>query len=582
MCDDAFVFKHNIDLNSENSLNVSFTSNNSYYNKLNDDKKRDIIFLIKSGYNKRTIIKLYIFAQPNNVNEAIQFLTKENGKYQHIFFASVNHHDTCEVCGERSNVHINQINPLINSGSTISNLSPRPHIINVRENLKEKHKCKICEDEKTNQGLITDCLHCNNYFCYECLYLYIRESIKNGKYDLCCPECKTIYGKAKIEQIFAINNNSRNMNEIINLKKLLEKNIAKKIVLSNPKFIFCPIKDCEGYAPKIKIMNQNYNRCSKGHRFCSKCGELWHRNGKCPEEENVDKLFEEYSRKLNLKKCPCCQIITLKKGGCNHITCTYCKKNWCWLCLKIFNSPDEHYGDENSKCFNMMMGNLIDSDICAKCQNGSNSFKTFSTCGHIICDDCFETYLEESKPFKLGRITKIKCVMDDCNQISTFNTEILINFIKDIDNSNVKRKYRKKILFYKYNIYDIIMKFSSNEYKKYFYNTIFKLYNIISDPIYFNYRYSDYYIFLQIIGYFLGAIFFIIFILFFPFFFHACIKNLYYKNFITTIKKYRPILKIPIVLGEELLTVIFIFPLIACHYIYLLCIPFFLLADFLR
>lgn len=51
-------------------------------------------------------------------------------------------------------------------------------------------------------------------------------------------------------------------------------------------------------------MNQNYNKCSKGHKFCSKCGELWHQVGKCPEEENIDKLFEEYSKKLNLKKYP--------------------------------------------------------------------------------------------------------------------------------------------------------------------------------------------------------------------------------------------------------------------------------------
>ena len=42
------------------------------------------------------------------------------------------------------------------------------------------------------------------------------------------------------------------MSEIINLKKLLEKNFAKKIVLSNPNLIFCPIKDCEEFATKKK------------------------------------------------------------------------------------------------------------------------------------------------------------------------------------------------------------------------------------------------------------------------------------------------------------------------------------------
>jgi len=71
---------------SEDSLNnVSFSSNNSFYEKLDIEIKRDIIFLIKSGYDKKTIIKLYIFAKPSNVNEAANYLTKENGIYQHFF-----------------------------------------------------------------------------------------------------------------------------------------------------------------------------------------------------------------------------------------------------------------------------------------------------------------------------------------------------------------------------------------------------------------------------------------------------------------------------------------------------------------
>ena len=39
----------NQDKNKDYSLNVSFSSNNSYYEQLDDDIKKDIIFLIKSG-----------------------------------------------------------------------------------------------------------------------------------------------------------------------------------------------------------------------------------------------------------------------------------------------------------------------------------------------------------------------------------------------------------------------------------------------------------------------------------------------------------------------------------------------------
>ena len=42
--------------------------------------------------------------------------------------------------------------------------------------------------------------------------------------------------------------------------------------------MFCPIVNCDGFATKNN--NENYNICTKGHKFCIKCGELWHEEGK--------------------------------------------------------------------------------------------------------------------------------------------------------------------------------------------------------------------------------------------------------------------------------------------------------------
>ena len=99
---------------SEESLNASFSSNNSFYNKLNIETKRDIIHLIKSGYNKRIVIKLYLFLNPSNLNEAVQYLSKENGINQHIFYESLHKEDICEICGEKQNLHINEKDKTIN------------------------------------------------------------------------------------------------------------------------------------------------------------------------------------------------------------------------------------------------------------------------------------------------------------------------------------------------------------------------------------------------------------------------------------------------------------------------------------
>ena len=119
------ILKKNKRESSEESLNVSFASNNSFYNKLNIETKRDIIYLIKSGYNKRIVIKLYILLNPSNLNEAVHLLSKENGINQHIFYESLNKEDICEICGEKQNLHISEIDKSINISFNSINIPVR-------------------------------------------------------------------------------------------------------------------------------------------------------------------------------------------------------------------------------------------------------------------------------------------------------------------------------------------------------------------------------------------------------------------------------------------------------------------------
>ena len=169
----------------EESLNnVSFSSNNSFYEKVDMETKRDIMFLIKSGYDKKTIIKLYIFTKPSNINEAIHYLTKENGIYQHLFYDSSNKKDCCEICREKKIMHINEINSSISISFTIISIN-QSHIFRVKNKEKREYKCKICDDDISNEEEARNkCEQCNNYFCSECLYLHIKELINNKKNSL--------------------------------------------------------------------------------------------------------------------------------------------------------------------------------------------------------------------------------------------------------------------------------------------------------------------------------------------------------------------------------------------------------------
>ena len=49
-------------------------------------------------------------------------------------------------------------------------------------------------------------------------------------------------------------------------------------------------------------------------------------------EKVIDEGFEEWKSHTLVKRCPYCKFWTEKNEGCNHMTCSQCKFQWCWIC----------------------------------------------------------------------------------------------------------------------------------------------------------------------------------------------------------------------------------------------------------
>jgi len=343
------------------------------------------------------------------------------------------------------------------------------------------------------------------------------------------------------------------------LKILLEKNNTKEIVLSNPDLMFCPIANCEGYCNKKS--NSKFNLCNMGHNFCPICGELYHKDGICKEGEKVNEIFELYYKIYKLKKCPFCQIVTKKNGGCNHITCLYCGKNWCWLCNELFETTEEHYGNIKSKCYNKMYPNDENNNllICDKCENETEDFQYFLECDHIICNNCFEKHLLENNFILIFPRKVIKCLITHCNNYELYARNRLNRYIKEeLNNQNLVKKYRSQLLINEYFILPFYL-FEDNNYMK----IIFGLFGFIKDKSCKN---SENNCILQN----LFSIFSILILLIFPLFPHFSIKKIYYHKFLKEIKNKQnnKILLILIILGENILFLILLFPLMIIHYLY--------------
>ena len=100
-------------------------------------------------------------------------------------------------------------------------------------------------------------------------------------------------------------------------------------ILNDPNKKLCPFPECDSYLELKDIKNKDAT-CLNNHTFCFLCLKKPH--GKLPCNGNIDTSMIDFAKKNFIKKCPKCGIITEKTSGCNHIICSKCNYQWCWLC----------------------------------------------------------------------------------------------------------------------------------------------------------------------------------------------------------------------------------------------------------
>lgn len=183
--------------------------------------------------------------------------------------------------------------------------------------------CRICYLISDNIITIKNCSH---KFCSDCVRSFIKSKIEH--YDtraIGCPseECGNILKEEFIKETLK------------NEPKLFEKYLkfkAQQDLLEYPNRKWCIKPDCPHYVEKTSLDDDKII-CKCGQEMCFACGNAWHEGISC--EEAVDKDYIEYEKNVMVKKCPKCLAKIEKNEGCNHITCTRCKYEFCWVCRAV-------------------------------------------------------------------------------------------------------------------------------------------------------------------------------------------------------------------------------------------------------
>jgi len=265
---------------------------------MNNNEIEDKNQLISMGFPKDFVDKVYLNFQPNNIETALNLLTENEGVFLHIFVENEENKLLCNICNKPKKNHIDFIDndsEIYNDNEDIKDESDSKNISlasNKSFNLNNKSKeCIICFEKKNSESF-SNPDNCSHMFCNDCWFNYLLEKINEGNaIKIKCMEQKC---NSFLDTDFILNilRNKNNLDLIKKFNKFKKRQEIENI----PNHIFCPYKNCEGFS--IKEKDNNFLKCNKGHKFCSKCKfEGWHKGTPCGEDERKDmELFIQWKK----------------------------------------------------------------------------------------------------------------------------------------------------------------------------------------------------------------------------------------------------------------------------------------------
>lgn len=122
----------------------------------------------------------------------------------------------------------------------------------------------------------------------------------------------------------------------------------------DPSVRWCTVANCEG------IMKGSDDKPQMTCPVCLRqqcfiCGSDWHPKQSC--DQIIETSYAGWAKDKEVQTCPNCRSRIEKTEGCNHITCSVCYHQWCWLCRQTYTR--QHYNPMNP----LGCPNLQSSDV---------------------------------------------------------------------------------------------------------------------------------------------------------------------------------------------------------------------------
>jgi len=126
---------------------------------------------------------------------------------------------------------------------------------------------------------------------------------------------------------------------------------------------FCTQPDCTGIM-EASSMNAKKMTCPDcSNSICFRCRENWHGYFTSCE----DALEEQFNFGTGVDRiifCPTCRTKIQRTEGCNHMTCAFCRYEFCYFCGADASSGSSHWAPGMGCGATMMGGGTVRSPCC--------------------------------------------------------------------------------------------------------------------------------------------------------------------------------------------------------------------------
>ncbi|KAJ6485458.1 hypothetical protein C8R47DRAFT_539712 [Mycena vitilis] len=204
---------------------------------------------------------------------------------------------------------------------TRANFPPAP---TARTQNERQFECAVCLETHSEQDAarVEPCQHT---FCRDCMTGHVRARIGERQYPIRCPNCAAGGpGSAAVGVI-----DERVLNTL-GLSRAERQTFDEMSIAQFADRIECP--GCHRRGPVERDPSQRTILCPFGcnTQWCRECNTVITGYEQVRHTCDGQAEMEHLAQRAGWKRCPQCNILIERSGGCNHMTCTRCHSHFCY------------------------------------------------------------------------------------------------------------------------------------------------------------------------------------------------------------------------------------------------------------